>query len=435
LPEKFDVIVVGAGLSGLAAAYTMATQGLNVIVIERGTLAGGKNLMGGVLYRQPTAAVFPDFWQDAPLERPVVEQDIWLLADNSAIKTGHRSQDWATPPYMAHTVLRARFDAWLAQKASAAGALVVTETTVTEILRDGRGRAIGVRTNRPEGDLLANLVILADGAISLLGEQLGLHPRWRADQVALAVKEVLAPPGKSDERAKLIEQRFGLAPGEGLTIEMYGEITGGMIGTAFLYTNKDTLSFGVGALLADFVAYKNNPYALLRQAAKHPALAPYLADCEPREYAAHLIPEGGYDAVPPLFGDGVLIVGDAAQLCNGIHREGSNLAVTSGKLAGETAVEAHAKGDFSPRLLGVYDARLRDTFVMKDLLKYRKATQYMEGNRRMLGYYPALANRMATEFFTVDSVPKRDKQWKLFHMAGNKLRIAADMLGMLKVMK
>ena len=435
MPEKFDVIVVGAGLSGLAAAFTMAKRGLKVIVIERGELPGGKNLMGGVLYRQPTAEVFPDFWQEAPLERPLVEQNIWVLAGNSAIKTGHRSEEWATPPHNAYTVLRGKFDAWLGQKVSAAGALIVTGTTVTDILRDGRGRAIGVRTSRPDGDLLADIVILADGAISLLGEKLGVHPRWRSDQVALAVKEVLAPPGKSDERAKLIEQRFGLAPGEGLTIEMYGDLTAGMVGTAFLYTNKDTISFGIGALLADFVEYKNNPHALLRKAAQHPALAPYLADCEPREYAAHLIPEGGYDAVPPLFADGLMIVGDAAQLCNGIHREGSNLAVTSGKLAGDTAVEAHTRGDFSVRTLGAYSARLSETFVMKDLLKYRKATQFMEHNRRILGHYPALANKMATEFFSVDSVSKREKQWKLFHMAGNKLQIVSDLWGMFKVVK
>ena len=435
MPEKFDVIVVGAGLSGLSAAYTMAKKGLNVVVIERGVQAGGKNVMGGVLYRQPTAEVFPEFWKEAPIERPVVEQNLWVFADDAAIKTGHRAKEWATPPYNAFTVLRAKFDAWLGQQVVKAGALIVAETTVTEILRDGRGRAVGVRTNRPDGDLLANIVILADGAVSLLGEQLGLHPRWKPNQLALAVKEVLQPAGKSDERAKIIDERFGLAPGEGMTIEMYGAITQGMVGTAFLYTNKDSISFGIGALLSDFVEYKNNPYALLQQARQHPALAPLLADMEPREYAAHLIPEGGYNAVPPLYHEGLLIVGDAAQLCNGIHREGSNLAVTSGKLAGEVAADAHQAGDFSARVLSVYDARLRESFVMKDLLKYRHASHYMESNRRMLGRYPGLINQMATEFLTVDSVPKRDKQWKLFGMVGNKLQLAADLWGMFKVVK
>jgi electron transfer flavoprotein-quinone oxidoreductase len=435
VPEKFDAIVVGAGLAGLSAAYTMAAKGMKVIAIERGDYSGSKNVMGGILYRQPTAEVFPEFWKEAPLERPIVEQGMWVLTEDSAVKAAHRSAEWAKEPYNAFSVLRGRFDAWLGQKVAAPGALIVPGTTVTELLRDGRGQVIGVRTNRPDGDLLADIVVLADGAVSLVGEQMGLHHKWQSNQVALAVKEVLAPQGKSDERAKIIDQRFGLAPGQGLTIEMYGALTNGMVGTAFLYTNKDTLSFGVGALLSDFVEFKENPYALLQAAKQHPALAPYLEGCEPREYCAHLIPEGGYDAIPQLYGNGYLIAGDAAQLCNGIHREGSNLAVTSGKLAAEAALAAHNAGDFSAKRLGAYDATLRETFVMKDLMKYRKASRHMEKNRQFFTKYPTMLNDMATEFLTVDSVPKREKQWKLWKMAGSKLKIATDMLGMFKVVK
>ena len=68
-------------------------------------------------------------------------------------------------------------------------------------------------------------------------------------------------------------------------------------------------------------------------------------------------------------------------------------------------------------------------------MKYRKASRHLEKNRHMLTQYPAMLNKMATEFMTVDSVPKRDKQWKLWKMAGNKIKIAADMWGMFKVVK
>lgn len=435
MPEKFDVIVVGAGLSGLAAAYTMASKGMNVLVVERGDYPGSKNVMGGVLYRQPTAEVFPDFWKEAPLERPIVEQDMWILSGDSVVKTGHRSTAWASEPYNAYTVLRGKFDAWLGQKVTDAGAIIVPGTTVTELLRDGRGQVIGVRTNRPDGDLLCNIVVLADGAISLLGERSGFHRRWKPEQLALAVKEILAPPGKAEDRMKLIETRFGLLPGQGLTIEFFGSLTKEMVGTAFLYTNRDTISFGVGALVSDYRDYRENPHALLQAAKTHPALAPLLGDCEAREYAAHLIPEGGFDAIPPLVGEGVMVVGDAAQLCNGIHREGSNLAVTSGKLAAEAALHAHERGTFSADALRAYDAALRQTFVIKDLQKYRKTSNFLEKNRQFLTRYPRLLNEMATEMFTVDSVPKRDKQGKLLKMAGSKLRLAADLWGMFKVVK
>ncbi|HEX2951605.1 MAG TPA: FAD-dependent oxidoreductase, partial [Armatimonadota bacterium] len=85
--------------------------------------------------------------------------------------------------------------------------------------------------------------------------------------------------------------------------------------------------------------------------------------------------------------------------------------------------------------LGTYDATLRETFVMKDLMKYRKASRHMEKNRQFFTKYPTMLNDMATEFLTVDSVPKREKQWKLWKMAGSKLKIATDMLGMFKVVK
>ena len=57
-----------------------------------------------------------------------------------------------------------------------------------------------------------------------------------------------------------------------------------------------------------------------------------------KEYAAHLIPEGGYNAMPEIFGEGWVVAGDAAHLVNAVHREGSNLAMTSGRIAGETIV-------------------------------------------------------------------------------------------------
>jgi Dehydrogenases (flavoproteins) len=90
LAEKFDVIVVGAGVSGLAAAYVMAKEGLNVIVIEKGKYPGSKNVMGGVLYRHMMEEIIPEFWKEAPLERPIVEQNFWLLGKESVAKTGYK---------------------------------------------------------------------------------------------------------------------------------------------------------------------------------------------------------------------------------------------------------------------------------------------------------------------------------------------------------
>ena len=430
-PEKFDAIVVGAGLAGISSAYLMAKAGLKVAVIERGDFAGAKNVMGGILYTQPTEQVFPGFYKQAPLERPIIEQSAWLLSTGSAMKVGHRSEAFAQEPCNCYTVLRARFDKWLAQQAVAAGALVVPSTLVEGVTRQD-GKVVGVRTGREQGELLADVVIAADGVNSILARDAGLHQEFKESELALVVKEIVALP------AEKIEDRFNLAPGQGASIELYGDSTAGMLGTGFIYTNKDSLSVGVGALISEFVRTLSTPYDLLERMKSHPMIKPLLEGGEPREYMAHLIPEGGFRAIPQLFTDGMLVAGDAAQFCNGLHREGSNFALVSGKLAAETVIEAKAKGDFSARSLSSYGRRVNDSFIAKDLRKYCHASHYMERHPALLTVYPDMVNAAAREFLTVDSVPKREKQWKIFReIRGRRslFTMARELLGLLRVVK
>ena len=138
--------------------------------------------------------------------------------------------------------------------------------------------------------------------------------------MALAVKEIHFLPEET------IQSRFNIGEGEGVVIEMAGKITQGMMGTGFLYTNRDSLTIGVGCMLSDFKQQKITPYQLLEQMKAHPAIKPLLAGGEMKEYTAHLIPEGGYKAMPKLYGEGWMIVGDAGMFVNAVHREGSNLA-------------------------------------------------------------------------------------------------------------
>ena len=86
----------------------------------------------------------------------------------------------------------------------------------------------------------------------------------------------------------------------------------GMLGLGFIYTNKESVSIGLGVGL-DALCEKNlKPYEVLEELKKHPAIAPLIKDGELLEYSAHLIPEGGYKKIPTLFGAGVMIAGDAA---------------------------------------------------------------------------------------------------------------------------
>ena len=409
--EKFDAIVVGAGPSGNTAAYTLAKAGLKVLQIERGEYPGSKNVQGAILYSDALEKVIPEFRDDAPLERHIIEQRVWVLDDNSFVGTHYRSDDYNKPPYNRYTIIRAQFDKWFSSKVREAGALLICETTVKELLMDGK-RCIGVRCDRLGGEVYADVVIMADGVNSTLARKAGFHGELIAGNVALAVKEILFMP------EEVIQQRFNIKADEGVVIELMGTVTEGMVGTGFLYTNKDSLTIGLGCMLSDFKAnpLKTTPYALLEKLKQHPSVAPLIEGGEMKEYSAHLIPEGGFNAVPQVYGDGWMIVGDSGGFVNGVHREGSNLAMTTGQLAAQTVIEAKAAGkEMTARTLREYKVKLDASFVMKDLHKYRNLPQVMHESRQFFTTYPTLLNQAAKTMFTVDGISKVAKERAIFN--------------------
>ncbi|WP_339063675.1 FAD-dependent oxidoreductase [Tepidibacillus marianensis] len=431
MADKFDVIVVGAGPAGSSAAYTLAKAGLNVIMFERGEYPGSKNVMGGVMYRHQLQEIIPDFIEKgAPFERPVVEQRFWMLEEKSVFQAGYKGLEWAEAPYNNFTVLRAKFDQWFASKAVEQGALLINETVVTEAIVED-GKVIGVRTDRPDGDVYADIVILADGVNSLLAKQLGFHKELRPDEVALAAMQVINLP------AEKIEDRFNLEPNQGATIEIFGDSTKGLLGTSFIYTNKESISIGVGTLLSGLMKNQMRPYELLETLKQHPMVRKLIQGGEPKEYLAHLIPEGGYHSIPKLEGHGVMLVGDAAQLVNGIHREGSNLAMASGRLAAETAILAKQVGDYSENLLDTYRTKLLESFVGQDLKKYKDAAHTLDRNPQYFKEFIPMVNRAASEIFTVDGASKWEKQKRIFGMVQDRGTVSTirDLYRMWKVMK
>lgn len=403
---EFDAIVVGAGPGGTAAALTMARAGLNVVLFERGERPGQKNVMGGVMYGKMLAEVVPEFWKDAPIERIVADERLWMLTEESGIAAGHKHIPHAVQPPNAFTVLRVGFDAWFAAQAEAAGALLIAGTTVVDVIREG-GKVVGVRTGRQDGDLRAGLVVIADGANSFLVQQAGLSRQLEPNEMALVVKEIIAlPPG-------VIEDRFTLDPGMGATIEVYGSPTRGMAGYGFIYTNKESLSVGIGALISHFMKTRITPWDLLEGFKTHPLVAPLLRGGEVREYLAHAIPEGGLYAMPRLYDDGVLVVGDAAMMVNNLHREGSNLAMAAGRMAGETAIRAKQAGDWSAPQLSMYRDLLEASFVLQDMRKYERLPEFVEHHADLLQVYPALLSEAIHEMLTVDGLSKREKQRRI----------------------
>src|SRR6266478_10045106 len=166
--QPFNAIVVGAGPAGSSAALALARAGLSVALIERGEYPGAKNVSGAALYAPELLAdLLPNYWEEAPVERYLVRRVITFLSQEASLAIDFRTDRYAKPPYNGFTLLRPKFDRWLASKAEEAGALLITSTVVDDLLYE-REQVIGVRCRRGDGDLYAPIVIAADGANSFL---------------------------------------------------------------------------------------------------------------------------------------------------------------------------------------------------------------------------------------------------------------------------
>ncbi|MEY9624494.1 flavin-dependent dehydrogenase [Bradyrhizobium ottawaense] len=240
----------------------------------------------------------------------------------------------------------------------------------------------------------------------MLGTRAGLRARPAPDNVALAVKEMHFLPRET------IEARFNLKGDEGVVIEAAGTISRGMTGMGFIYANKECISLGIGCLVADFQRTGQTPYGLLDEFKRHPSVAPLIAGSEVKEYSAHLIPEGGYKSIPQLYGEGWVVVGDAAQLNNAVHREGSNLAMTSGRIAAEAIGLVKSRGEpMSATNLSIYKKMLDDSFVIKDLKKYKDLPPLMHTHsENFFLTYPQLISKAMQNFVRVDGTPKVEKE-------------------------
>lgn len=400
--EVVDAIIVGAGPAGITAAYTLAKQGKEVVVLERGDFPGSKNMFGGAIYARPVAEIFPEFWKSAPVERNNVEHKYALLGDNDGTVISYRNGNHAEEGhYNSFTVIRAKWDRWCAEQAEAAGAFIVPETLVESLIIED-GKVVGVKTEQEE--FYAKVTIVADGVNSLLAKQAWDYPEIKPEHVALGIKEVISLPKEK------IQDRFNVDEKSGVIYTILGGPMQGMVGLGYVYTNLDSVVVGLGVTLEDLAHAKTKPYELLNQLKKHPVIEPLIEGGELLEYSAHLIPEGGYKAMPPLYKDGVMIAGDAAMLVNNVHWEGTNLAMMSGKFAAETAIQALDKEDFSANMLSLYQKKLDQSFVMKDLKTYKDVMGVLENNSKIfLGFYPQKINEFMNQFTAVDSEPKQKK--------------------------
>jgi len=398
--DKMDVIVVGAGLAGLATAYFLADAGLDVLVVERGDFPGSKNVTGGRIYLHPVRDLFPDLWEQAPLERHVTRERLTAMARESSTTVELRSERFNRQPYHSYTILRAKFDRWFADQVAEKGAFLIPKFKVDDLVFED-GRVAGIVADGDE--IHADVVVAADGVLSLIAEKAGLREKHQPRHFAVSMKEVIELPRQT------IEDRFNLEDDEGLAQLFFGELTQGMMGGGFLYTNLESISLGIVVGIQSLM--ERDPleevHPLMEAFKERPEIRVLLDGGEVVEYSAHVITEGGLQAMPRLFSDGILVVGDAAGL--GLNMlitvRGMEYALASGAMAAQAIQRAKEKNDFSASTLAYYEELLKDSFVLKDMHTFRHALNILE-NPRLVNLYPQVFCDLLEKLLWIDDGPK-----------------------------
>ena len=308
-----EVLIVGAGPAGMAAALRLARAGVGVLVLEGAEYAGAENWSGCVYHADGLLredVLGKSLWDTAPKERRIVARSLFVHDGMHAAgfeARAHEGNDYGE----AWTVLRPRLDRWLAQRAMDCGVTLLTGTTVSGLRYHG-ARVVGVNTNR--GPIEAPLVFIAEGDAAGLLAREGLE-KTAQPHYAQGIKAVyrLAPA--------VIERRFGVKPGEGVAQEWIlrnGNLAGREVAlnvAAFLYTNHASLSLGLVLPLAKLArgSVADHPH-LLERVLRTPGIAAYLEGATQVAYGAKVIRSGGVGETPHWVRDGLAVGGGALGL-------------------------------------------------------------------------------------------------------------------------
>ncbi len=403
--EELDVIVVGAGLAGLACAYQAAGAGLQVAVLERGEAVGSKNLSGGRLYLAPVRKLCCELLDNVPIERPVVSESIVLTDDTSSVTLRVDNGEDSAGSNSA-TVLMSRLLRHLAERVSAKNAMVLPQQKVDGLLVEN-GEVVGVKIGNEK--LRAKTTVAADGVLSFIAQETGLRSDRPPQFYGQGIKEII------QIESAAIEDRFNLPSGSGASRIYAGKVTNGLPGGGFIYTNKESISIGIVIhikALQDWTS-ETEAWELLEAFKSRPDVAPLIAGGETVEYGAHLIPEGGYGNLTEPGKPGLLLVGDAAGfvLNSGITLRGMDFALASGVLAGRSIVESAEKNLDANACLERYRSALNNSFVIEQLKAYKNAPNHLT-SKHLYEDYPRRLVQLAKELTLVNSEGRSISFWK-----------------------
>ncbi|MHA1651487.1 MAG: NAD(P)/FAD-dependent oxidoreductase [Candidatus Helarchaeota archaeon] len=361
--QTYDIVIVGAGPAGSAAAKIAAEQGMKVVFLERGNSPGEKNASGSAIEMHAAREIIPDFpHEDTPLQRAVEGGSFWLQSEEGLLCLNAFIQAWSTEKndVKAYTVYRNEFDKWWAEKAVEAGAKLITKTLISDIIKEN-GKVIGVQTEKGE-KFFGNVLIGADGTNSKVAIRSGFRGPWKPNEVALCVKYDYPLPKTT------IDRFWGGFSENSCKLDLYFGQSMAPAGYLWIFPNKESISIATGTGLQEMLNGGENLNYYIHQFLQHTILGRILKNVKPRYYISHEIPYLLTYPTKPLevCRDNVLIVGDAAgSVCN-FDGEGWDSAVIGGKKAAEIAIDAISDGDTSKQSFQPYQ-KWYNSYVLSNL--------------------------------------------------------------------
>ena len=351
--KNFDVIVVGAGPSGLSAAKVLADNGINTLVIER-TLSSSRSFYGGIVSEERIKEIFSNFCDSsgkvlAPFERVVDQYRAYILDETSF--TSYNVQNDGQHCYI---VLREPFNNWLVHEVENSGAMVLKGVTVTELILED-GKVVGVKTKNEK--YFAKVVVIAEGSKATLVKKSGLRTGELSSRETFIFAEEtlqLSP--------KVIEERFNLLPFNGVAVKLFTQGMFNIPSIGYIYTNHSSIVIGVGILFSKSVESGLNISNALDRLKEHPSLRPLISGGLTNHYSSYILPVSSVQnkttSELKLFSDGCILTGGCASLVDLFSWDWSLIGFLSGRTAANTVLEAYKRNDFSKSTLSLYRENL-----------------------------------------------------------------------------
>lgn len=396
-----DVLLVGAGPANLACALHLtklvaehneqAKQSgakpldeINIAVIEKASEIGAHQLSGAVLDPISLRELIPDFENEgAPFEAPVGEEHVYFLSERGKIPL-----PILPPPLRNHgsyVVSLNKVVRWLGEKCEEAGINIFPEFPGAEMLYEG-DTVTGVRTGdkgidksgkpkpnfEPGVDITARVTVLGEGVRGSLAKQLIKRLKLDRDSdpqvYSVGIKELWEVP----------DDRF---PPGSVIHTMGWPLDSRTFGGSWVYGMRDRL-IDIGlAVGLDYRDPSIDPHHEFQRFKTHPLIVDLLNGGKLVRYGAKAMPVGGWYTMPQFTADGVMMIGDTAGMLNGERLKGIHTAIKAGMLAADTILNAFIKGDFTRNTLGVFDKKLKESYVGRELYKARNFHQAFDRGR------------------------------------------------------